>query len=68
MHCESFDTEIELMTPVLTEACPELRLIQERRTMFGNMRERISRKRLVIDSASKKVVIEPLYVGEQGPI
>ena len=67
MLCDSFDAEIELVTPVVTEACPELPLIEERKTMYGNIRERISSKRLIIDRASMKVVIEPFYLGEQGP-
>ena len=51
----------------MTEPCPELRLIEERRTSYENIRERISGERLIIDErVSRKVVIETLrlYQGE----
>ena len=56
------------LVPVLTEECPELRLNEERKTIYGNMREGTSFEQLIIDERdSRKVVIETLrlYQGEQ---
>ena len=75
LQCTRFNSKtsvgyLALLIPVLTEPCPELRLIEERRTRYWNMRERISRDRLIVDEReSMKVVIETFYFyqGEQMP-
>ena len=55
------------MVAVLTEACPELRLIEERKSHYGNMREAISREHLIVDDRdSRKVVIETLRLYQVG--
>ena len=69
-HHETFFADLEHLVPVTTEPCPELRLIEDRKSMFGTMREAISRDSLIVDEReSMNVVLETLYFyqGEQNP-
>ena len=67
----TFVADLGHLGPVQTEECPELRLIEERKTIYGNMREGVSFEHLIVDERdSRKVVIETLrlYQGEQRPL
>ena len=68
---KTFVADLGHLVPVLTEECPALRLIEERKSQYGNMREGISFEHLIVDERdSMKVVIETLrlYQGEQKPL
>ena len=54
---------IELLLPVQSEQCPQLRLIMERKTGYKDMREWTSREELIVDRAMKVVIAKNTYLG-----
>ena len=49
--------DIELLIPIRTEVCHELKLVEERKSSRESMRERTSYHRLMVDRVTMKVVI-----------